>query len=241
MRSINLRAFSGCLLLLSATVHASIFGEENIALLKLVAGQITELERLSETIGVLEDQRNALLEINRGIDKALAQIDAVEEIIIRAQGLEPNSVRDISALNRQIEEMRLLAYRAEEVIQLKIALADLSISQAAIQSETSYKMGQEMIGTGSTLAAESRTASPGRAAQITAAAESSQMMAQGVQLQGMAHLIQLQAETLDLQKTLLAQQNASIQAQNEYFRGGISKKPSVSAQRRKPNSKGVSQ
>ncbi|HLE01305.1 MAG TPA: hypothetical protein VJB59_13665 [Bdellovibrionota bacterium] len=226
--------------LFTCTAYASLFGEENIALVKLVAGQITELERLSETVGVLEEQRNALIEINRGIDRAMAQIDAVEEIVNRAQGLEPSSVRDISSLNRQIEEMRLLAFRAEEVIELKLALADLSISQAAIQSDTSYRMGQEMIGTGSALAAESRTASPGRAAQITAAAESSQMLAQGVQLQGMAHLIQLQAETLDLQKTLLAQQNASTQAQNDYFRGGIAKRPVVSTQRRKVKSKGAS-
>jgi hypothetical protein len=48
---------------------------------------------------------------------------------------------------------------------------------------------------------QSRTASPGRAAQITASAESSQMLSQGVMLQTMAQMTQLQAMNLELQKS----------------------------------------
>ncbi len=206
---------------LPLTVNASIFGEENLALAKLVTGQILELERLAQIVGVTSDSQAVLQAVNRGIDSTVAQLESIEEISRRSQGLDPGSVRTLSELNRQLTEARGLAEETSSLVRQKLALIEVSVSQAALQSETSYLMGQEMVSVGRSLSAESRSASPGRAAQITAAAQSSQMLAQGVQLQTLSHLVQLQAESLDLQKAALARQQAVAQAQEEYFRDGL--------------------
>ena len=99
----------------------------------------------------------------------------------------------------------------------KVQITDAAIAQSAVQSETSYLMGQEMVATGSVLSDESRTASPGRAAQISAAASSAQMLSQGVALQTLAHIVQLTALSVDLQKSRLEQEQGQKTQQNEYF------------------------
>ena len=97
-------------------------------------------------------------------------------------------------------------------LMIKIALTDETISQASVQSETAYLMGQEMIKVGGSLSQESHSASPGRAAQITAAANSSSMLSEGVQLQTLAHIAQLQTMSLELQKSQMEQ---DLQASDE--------------------------
>jgi hypothetical protein len=206
------------------TCHASIFGEENIPLMKLVAGQIVELDRLAQTLEIAKDQRSLLLEANRDINLVITQIEAIDQIVERAQGLNPKSIRSISELNWQLNEMKDVAFETERVLTWKLALVDETVAGAALTSETAYVTGQEMIGTGRDLANESRTASPGRASQIAASAQSAQMLAEGVQLQSLAHLIQIQAESLDLQKSILANQLGVSDTQEKIFRQSIAKK-----------------
>ena len=180
---------------------ASIFGEETVPLIKLVAGQITEIERLSETLELARDQVQLLRDLNDGIDQTVSQIQSIEEIISRTRGLDPSAVRSLSDLNDLLERANQTKRELDELAMAKIAVADQAITASALQSDTSYKMGQEMVGVGSQLAVESRTASPGRAQQISAASGSAQMLAQGVELQTLAQMVQLQALTLEFQKS----------------------------------------
>jgi hypothetical protein len=101
------------------------------------------------------------------------------------------------ARTTQADLAALLAIRNE--------MADQAITQSALQSDTAYRMGQEMVASGSDLARESQTASPGRAAQISASAQSAQMLSQGVELQTLAQIAQLQALQLDFQKAQASQ------------------------------------
>lgn len=186
------------------SANASIFGEENVPLYKLVLGQIIELERLAQAVGVAKETRDVLVEINRGIAQATDQISALEEIARRAKNLNPNAIKDISSLTDFINELKSINADTEEIVRAKLALTDEAIAQSAVQSNTAYVMGQEMIGIGSKLADESRSASPGRAAQISASAASSEMLSSGVMLQTMAQLTQLTALNLELKKTEMA-------------------------------------
>jgi hypothetical protein len=197
--------------------RASIFGEETAVLLQVVANQVSELNKLADEVGISRENRDLLEEINQGVDQSVRQIEAIQSIVDRAQGLDPSGIRDLSDLNRVIEQVKDLSADTVAVLSLKLGLCDQSISQSAIQSDTAYKMGQEMVGVGSQLAQESRAASPGRASQISAAAASSQMLASGVQLQTLAHLVQLQALSLDLQKSAVARSSQNDQAQRAYL------------------------
>jgi hypothetical protein len=181
--------------------RASIFGEENIALSKLVLGQIQEISHLAEIVGASKDNLRALEQINSGINQVTNTINALEEIKRRAQGLDPKSARRASDLARLIQELKRLREDVRGVMIIRLALADESISQASVQSESAYLMGQEMIKVGSGLSQEAHVASPGRAAQISAAANSSAMLSEGVQLQTLAHIAQLQSMSLELQKS----------------------------------------
>lgn len=185
------------------SARASIFGEENIALLKLVSGQLLELERLANALEIAKENQALLIEINKGIDRVTTQLDAVDTIIQRAQGLDPTSVKRISDITNMIYDLKSMKMSVEELVVVKLLLSEKAIGQSAVQSETAYKMGQEMIGTGSVLASEVKSASPGRAAQISASAQTSNMMSQGVMLQTMAQMTQLQAMNLELQKSQL--------------------------------------
>lgn len=189
------------LLLLCQPAEASIFGEENIALMKLVMGQIAELEKLTEAIGLAKENRDLLIQINDGIGKVTDQLDAIDEIVRRAKRLDPKAIRKISDLTALINEAKTLTREIDKLLEAKLLLTEEAILASGLQSETAYSVGQEMVRAGSRYAAESRAASPGRAAQISAAASSAQMMATGTLLQTMSQISQLQAIDLDLKKT----------------------------------------
>lgn len=189
------------LLLFSHPLEASIFGEENIALMKLVFGQISELEKLTEAIGVAKENRDLLIEINQGINKVTDQLNAIDEIVRRSGRLDPTSIRRISDITNLINDAKSLSRDADALVSAKLMLTNEAILTSSIQSETAYSVGHEMIKTGSRYSEESRTASPGRAAQISAAASSAQMMATGTLLQTMSQMTQLQAIDLDFKKS----------------------------------------
>ena len=195
----------GVSLLSANPTRASIFGEENIALTKLVVGQIEEIRQLTEALGVAKDQVETLRKINEGIYRATATIETIQEVTRRAKGLDPKSVRRISDLTSLIYELKGLRSETQRLLVLKTEIADEAIMQAGTQSETAYLMGQEMIQTGGSLATEAQSASPGRAAQISASSTANSMLSQGVQLQTLAQIAQMQAISLDLQKTQIAE------------------------------------
>lgn len=192
--------------LLSAPSANAFLGTEIAPLLQLVSGQVQEIQRLTESVGVAKDQVELLRGLNEGIDRAVTQIQTLHQIVERAQGLDPTAVRSISDLNDLLLRANNTKGLIEEMLELRIGLADQAIARSALQTDTAYRMGQEMVLTGSQLALESQTASPGRASQISAAAGSAQMLSQGVQLQTLAQVAELQALLLEFHKTQLAEQ-----------------------------------
>ncbi len=218
----RLTVFPYVLLLMSVFAHTpdarAAFGLEMGPLLKLVAGQVTEIERLTQQLGVARENQELLFELNRGIDKTVSQIRSVEAVLERAQGLDPQAVRSISELNVYLSRTREAKRVVEEMMELRSEAASIAIQQSALQGETAYLMGQEMMATGASLAHDSRLASPGRAAQITAASSSAQMLAQGVQLQTLSQIAQLQAMQLELFRSQLEQQRIERKQQDDVYR-----------------------
>ncbi len=207
-------------LIMSVPCYA-LFGEEMVPLLKLVGGQVLELEKLTQIAGMAKNQNNAIQTINDGIDRTVDQIETIQAIIERSQGVDPSSVSSIRELNDYLERVQDLKNQVDQIMMIRIKAADLAISQSSIQGDTAYRMGQEMIGTGSVLAQESKTASPGRASQISAASNSAQMMAKGVELQSMSQLIQLQAISLDLQKAQIDKEMRQRNASQKIFMSSL--------------------
>jgi len=200
----------------------ALFGEELAPLLQLVSGQVTEIERLTQTVGAAKDQVKLLQDLNEGIDRTISQIRSVEQIMQRAKGLDPSSVRSVSDLNDLLARAKQTRKQVDDLMVAKLMIADQAITQSALQSDTSYKMGQEMVGVGSQLAVESQSASPGRASQISAASGSAQMLAQGVQLQTLAQMVQLQALTLEFHKAQLQRELDADRARNAVFETSLS-------------------
>jgi hypothetical protein len=186
--------------LIPKPAHA-FFGTELAPLFQLVSGQVSEITKLTEIIGMAKDQAEALRVLNEGISKAVSQIQTLQAIVERTQGLDPTGVKSLADLNNLLTKAQGTQMLIEEMLAIKVGIADQAIERSALQSDTSYKMGQEMVVTGSQLAAESQQASPGRASQITAAASSAQMLSQGVELQTLSQLVELQAMSLDFQKS----------------------------------------
>jgi len=206
MSRIALTTATLALLLLQATTARAFLGTELGPLMQLVAGQVQELERLAQNVGLAQDQLQLLHDLNQGIDKTVAQIQTLHQIIDRTQGLNTSSVKSIADLNELLERAKGTKDLIDDLLFVKLRIADQAIDRSSVQSETAYRMGQEMVLTGSQLAAESRDASPGRSAQISAASSSAQMLSQGVQLQTLAQVTELQALMLEFQKSALQKQ-----------------------------------
>ena len=190
--------------------------------MKLVIGQIMELERLGETLEIAKDERELLGRINEGVNRTLNQIESIEEIILRAQRLDPKDIRRIADLNMLLEDLKDLKSRTSEILETKVIIVDHALFQSALQAETAYTMGQEMVKVGSNFTHESRSASPGRAAcNNNAAAAGAQTLSNGVLLQTLSHLTELQALSLELQKSKLEQELLTSKKRSETFKLGI--------------------
>ena len=199
------------------TSSYALFGAEMVPLMKLVGWQVVEIEKLAQILHASKDQVDAIRALNEGIKKTVEQIESLEVIIDRAQGVDPTAIRSLSDLNDFLERVQSVKQYVDDMMEIRIKAASIAIAQSAVQSDTSYKMGQEMIGTGTQLARESRGASPGRAAQITAAANSADMVAKGVELQNMSQLVQLQAVSLDLQRAQIEKEMVQRKASHGLF------------------------
>src|SRR3989344_3796908 len=90
----------------SGNAHASLFGEETLVLMQIVANQLTELKHLAENVGIQKNQIELLYEINEGVQKSTQQITSLQSIIDRSQGVDPTSVKNLSEINRNIEDMK---------------------------------------------------------------------------------------------------------------------------------------
>ena len=179
-------------------------GSEMVPLLQLVAGQVKELEALTQQLGATQEQTHLLYEVNSGVDRVVNQIQSMEAIIERSQGMNPTAVRSLAELNDLLRRAKATQADLSAMMEVRSEVAEQAIAQSASQSDTAYRMGQEMVASGSKLAQESQTASPGRAAQISASAQSAQMLSQGIELQTLAQIAQLQALQLDFQKSQAA-------------------------------------
>src|SRR4051794_12117013 len=89
-------------------------------LLQLVSGQITEIQKLTEQVGLAKDQQNTLIKLNEGINQTVSQIRSVETLISRAQGLDPRSVRSLSDLNDLLYRANQVRLEINELLRLKI-------------------------------------------------------------------------------------------------------------------------
>jgi hypothetical protein len=190
---------------LTARPARAVLGSEMLPLLQLVSGQVREIEALTEQLGATREQTSLLFELNQGVERVVSQIQSMEAIIERSQGLNPSAVQSLSQLNDLMRRARTTQADLAALLAIRNEMADQAITQSALQSDTAYRMGQEMVASGSDLARESQTASPGRAAQISASAQSAQMLSQGVELQTLAQIAQLQALQLDFQKAQASQ------------------------------------
>lgn len=203
--------------------EASFLGEETAVLIQMAGNQLSELEKLAETIGIAKEQRDLLLRINEGVYRTTSQIQSIQTIIQRSEGLDPKQVRDLAAINQSISTLKTTSSDLRALLQLKLDLCDEALAASGLQSGTAYQMGQEMERIGALLANESQTASPGRSQQISAAAASAQMLAQGVELQTLSQISQLLAFQVELQRTQLQKELHVENSKKRYWQGVLGK------------------
>ncbi len=227
-------------LLFQDLLHASMFGEETGVLIESLSVQIQQLNNLADEVGIGKDQIEILTKINEGVSQTTRQIQALDAIIERAQGVDPTSIKSLSDINKRIDDLKFLSNEIQELVIYKMVLCDEAVEESSIQSQTTYKMGQEMVGVGAQLAQESQTASPGRAQQITASASAAQMLAMGVELQTLSQMSQVLALSLDLQKTQMEKDLKMERMRKAYFKQALvhsSRRPSLPVFSKPPGGK----
>ncbi|MCM0604478.1 MAG: hypothetical protein KA715_00135 [Xanthomonadaceae bacterium] len=187
-------------ILLNASLSFAFFGAEEIQLAQMITNQLTELKTLTELVGVSSQQTQVLLEINSGVEKTIQTLRTLESLVKRAEGVSTKPIQNLSELNSAISEAKMIKEELITILNLKLSLIDQSVAEAAIQSDTSNRMGQEMIKLGNYYSGEVQSASPGRAAQLSAANLTHHTLSLGVMMQTLAQIAQIQAMQLDLMK-----------------------------------------
>ena len=162
MRRIAWGPFFISICLVSQSSQASIFGEETVVLLEVVANQLTELNRLAENVGIAKNQIELLKQINEGVERATYQIQSIQSILDRSQGVDPSSIRSLSDINQAIEDMKSVSSDIQELLVVKLFLCNQAIEEADLQSDTAYKMGQELAQTRSTTCGGVKNCKPGQ-------------------------------------------------------------------------------
>ena len=199
------------LILFNISASLAFFGAEEIQLAQMITNQLTELKTLTELVGVSSQQTQVLLEINSGVEQTIRTLKTLESLVKRAEGVSTKPIQNLSELNSAITEAKMIKEELITILNLKLSLIDQSVEEAAIQSDTSNRMGQEMIKLGNYYSNEVQSASPGRAAQLSAANLTHHTLSLGVMMQTLAQIAQIQAMQLDLMKNTASREiNAQV-------------------------------
>lgn len=174
--------------------RASIFGEENIILAKILANALQQLAQLQSILNTGRDNLNLIRDINRGINDSLNLIRTI------SPNTDPGLYKDwekVSDALSKIESIYGIVVDSHDARVQKDT--DQSIAEAVSLNNSIYKYTKMIDEVGELIKLQSHSVSPGGAAKLTAQSLGVMLNLQNEMLRTQATGLKLQAQTLALQ------------------------------------------
>lgn len=183
-------------LIISGVPHAqaSMFGEENILLAKILANALQQLAQLQNILNTGRDNLNLIRDINRGINDSLNLIRTI------SPNTDPGLYKDwenVSSALSKIESIYGIVIDSHDAKVQKDT--DQSIAEAVSLNNSIYKYTKLIDEVGELIKSQSHSVSPGGAAKLTAQSLGVMLNLQNEMLRTQATALKLQAQTLSLQ------------------------------------------
>lgn len=174
--------------------RASMFGEENIILAKILANALQQLAQLQSILNTGRDNLNLIRDINRGINDSLNLIRTI------SPNTDPGLYKDwekVSDALSKIESIYGIVVDSHDARVQKDT--DQSIAEAVSLNNSIYKYTKMIDEVGELIKSQSHSVSPGGAAKLTAQSLGVMLNLQNEMLRTQATGLKLQAQTLALQ------------------------------------------
>lgn len=175
-------------------VRASMFGEENIILAKILANALQQLAQLQSILNTGRDNLNLIRDINRGINDSLSLIRTI------SPNTDPGLYKDwekVTDALSKIENIYGIVIDSHDARVQKDT--DQSIAEAISLNNSIYKYTKMIDEVGELIKSQSHSVSPGGAAKLTAQSLGVMLNLQNEMLRTQATGLKLQAQTLALQ------------------------------------------
>lgn len=176
------------------SARASMFGEENILLAKILANALQQLAQLQSILNTGRDNLNLIRDINRGINDSLNLIRTI------SPNSDPGLYKDwekVSDALSKVENIYGIVIESKDSRVQKDT--DQSIAEAVSLNNSIYKYTKMIDEVGELIKSQSHAVSPGGAAKLTAQSLGVMLNLQNEMLRTQATGLKLQAQTLALQ------------------------------------------
>ena len=181
-------------LFFSLHARASIFGEENIILAKILANALQQLAQLQNILNTGRDNLNLLRDINRGINDSLSLIRTI------SPNTDPGLYKDWEKVSDALSKIERIYGVVVDSQDSRVQRdTDQSIAEAVSLNNSIYKYTKMIDEVGELIKSQSHAVSPGGAAKLTAQSLGVMLNLQNEVLRTQATGLKLQAQTLSLQ------------------------------------------
>lgn len=186
--------------------RADMFGGDVAVLLQILQNALQQLIILRQTLDVAKNDSDLLHSVNRDIETALTEIHAIQDVVRETNDI--GKTRDpVELLNR----VRNIYGRLPRLGNLeRMNFADKATGNGLAVDNDTHLHAAQMDQIGLRLQEQARTASPGRAQQITA-------QSQSAMLHSLAQIERTDATILRVDSTQLALQNQKEKNHIESF------------------------
>lgn len=175
-------------------VQASMFGEENIILAKILANALQQLAQLQSILNTGRDNLNLVRDINRGINDSLSLIRTI------SPNTDPGLYKDWEKVSDALSKIESIYGIVIDSHDAKVQKdTDQSIAEAVSLNNSIYKYTKMIDEVGELIKSQSHSVSPGGAAKLTAQSLGVMLNLQNEMLRTQATGLKLQAQTLALQ------------------------------------------
>lgn len=181
-------------LFFSLQSRASMFGEENIILAKILANALQQLAQLQNILNTGKDNLNLIRDINRGINDSLNLIRTI------SPNTDPGLYKDWEKASDALSKIEKIYGVVVDSHDSRVQKdTDQSIAEAVSLNNSIYKYTKMIDEVGELIKSQSHAVSPGGAAKLTAQSLGVMLNLQNEVLRTQATGLKLQAQTLALQ------------------------------------------
>ena len=193
---------------ISLPARASLFGEENIVLAKILMNAVQQLAQLRSLLATGRDNLNLIRDINQGLNDSLQLIKTI------SPNSDPGLYKDWEKLSDSLSKLEaiygIVINSQDSRVQKD---TDHSIAEAVNLNNAIYKYTKTIDEVGELIKSQSHAVSPGGAAKLTA-------QSLGVMLNLQNEILRTQATGLKLQAQALAIQNRKDKEQTRQMLAG---------------------